>query len=141
MAMRLAHRKVAKRSGGGARPGAGRPKGAVNRIKLELAEVAREHTAEALESIVRAMRRLDRIVCDHEASPKTAIAAAAAQVHVVNLLFERGYGRPSQAIHVDAPAGAIIAPILNVFASESVRPEDRPVSPPQAAPRAYVNGH
>lgn len=122
-------------------PGAGRPKGAVNKIKIELAAMAREHTEEALRAIVKAMRRLDRIISDDTVEIKDAISAASAQVHTVNLLLERGYGRPHQAVHVDAPPGTVIVPVLNVFASEPARPDDRPVSAPQAAPRPFINGH
>lgn len=72
---------------GGKREGAGRPVGAKNKTTVEqqarLTDLAREHTVEALETLLDVMRN---------GLTDTARMAAA------NAILDRAYGRPRQAI-------------------------------------------
>jgi hypothetical protein len=74
---------------GGARPGAGRPKGVVNRAtvaqKGTLEELARTHTEVALGVLVQ--------VAQASESDSARVSAAMA-------LLDRGYGKPRQAVEV-----------------------------------------
>ena len=71
-------------SHGGMREGSGRPAGAVNRatseLKLNLSELARQHTNDALDTLVEVMKSGQ--------SDAARIAAATA-------ILDRGYGRPT----------------------------------------------
>ena len=73
-------------SHGGMREGSGRPAGAVNRatseLKLNLSELAREYTNDALDALVEVMQSSQ--------SDSARIAAATA-------ILDRGYGRPTTA--------------------------------------------
>lgn len=73
---------------GGKRPGAGRPKGSVNRATKEagasFAELARQHTADALKTLVE--------VCNNKRATDSARVTAA------NSILDRGYGKPAQAV-------------------------------------------
>jgi len=81
-------------SHGGMREGSGRPAGAVNRatseLKLNLSELAREYTQDALNALVGAMNTSQ--------SDSVRIAAATA-------ILDRGYGRPTKttSLEVNAP--------------------------------------
>ena len=72
-------------SHGGVREGSGRPAGAVNKatsgLKLNLSELAREYTNDALETLVEVMKSGQ--------SDSARIAAATA-------ILDRGYGRPTK---------------------------------------------
>jgi len=72
-------------SHGGIREGSGRPTGAVNRatseLKLNLSELAREYTNDALDTLVEVMKSSQ--------SDSARIAAATA-------ILDRGYGRPTK---------------------------------------------
>ena len=72
---------------GGKREGAGRPSGAKNKATVEqqarLTDLAREHTLEALETLVDVMRN---------GLTDTARMAAA------NAILDRAYGRPKQSV-------------------------------------------
>jgi endonuclease III len=72
-------------SHGGIREGSGRPVGAVNKatseLKLNLSELAREYTNDALETLVEVMKSGQ--------SDSARIAAATA-------ILDRGYGRPTK---------------------------------------------
>lgn len=72
---------------GGKRPGAGRPKGAKDTATREqggsLAELARQHTTDALKTLVKIA---------------TAGESEAARVTAANALLDRGYGKPTQAV-------------------------------------------
>lgn len=74
---------------GGARPGAGRPKGVVNRAtvaqKGTLEELARAHTKLALSVL---------------ASVAEASESDSARVSAATALLDRGYGKPRQAVEV-----------------------------------------
>jgi hypothetical protein len=81
-------------SHGGMREGSGRPAGAVNKatseLKLNLSELAREYTQDALNAIVGVMNT--------SLSDSARIAAATA-------ILDRGYGRPTKttSLEVNAP--------------------------------------
>ena len=81
-------------SHGGIREGSGRPVGAVNKatseLKLNLSELAREYTNDALETLVEVMKSGQ--------SDSARIAAATA-------ILDRGYGRPTKttSLEVNAP--------------------------------------
>ena len=75
--------KVEKR--GGKRPGAGRKKGDVSFAKMDIAKIAREHTAVAIKTLVDIAK----------SGPHAARVAAA------NSLLDRGYGRSPQFINLE----------------------------------------
>lgn len=64
---------------GGKREGAGRPKGATNKHSKEIQEAAREHTDEALKTIIEIMNNEDN--------------QASVRLNAAKLILERGYGR------------------------------------------------
>lgn len=88
--------KVPTTRRGGPRVKAGRPKGSLNIARYEdreaLAEMARSYTPEALATVIHVMRT----------SAFDSIRLAA-----VSILFDRGYGKPSQAIQIDSKQGAV----------------------------------
>lgn len=67
--------------------GQGRPKGAKNKATGELQDLARTYTADALKELGRLALK---------AESETARVAA------INSLLDRGYGKPNQAIAVEA---------------------------------------
>jgi hypothetical protein len=71
---------------GGARPGAGRPKGsrdaATKAQQATISDIARRHTVEAVEALLDVMR---------SGSDSARVAAA-------NSILDRGYGKPVQAV-------------------------------------------
>lgn len=73
---------------GGKRPGAGRPKGSKDKATKEagaqLSELARQHTADALQTLVE--------VCNNKRATDSARITAAAAI------LDRGYGKPPQAV-------------------------------------------
>jgi len=81
-------------SHGGMREGSGRPAGAVNKatseLKLNLSELAREYTNDALRALVGVMNTSQ--------SDSARITAATA-------ILDRGYGRPTKttSLEVNAP--------------------------------------
>lgn len=68
---------------GGKREGAGRKPGVPNKATAELKELARQYTGEALDALVAVIRTTD--------SDQARVAA-------IREVFDRGYGKPSQAI-------------------------------------------
>ena len=78
---------------GGKRPGAGRPPGAVNQIKKDLASMARAHAGEALKALVK-------IAKDGENEGARVSAATA--------ILDRAYGKPTQSHQHSGPGGAPI---------------------------------
>lgn len=76
----------AKSKRGGARPGAGRPKGVPNKATASIRDAAREYTE-------RALLTLAEVMADEE-------QPAAARVSAANALLDRGYGKPSQSVDV-----------------------------------------
>ena len=73
--------EITKPSKGGARPGAGRPAGARNKVTLELQAAAQVYTAEALETL--------RLICINGESELARVSAACA-------LLDRAHGKPKQ---------------------------------------------
>lgn len=82
---------------GGARPGAGRKKGQLDRATLAhkgtLSELARAHTATALNTLAD--------ISENGESEAARVSAATA-------LLDRGYGRPAQAVELTGKDGADI---------------------------------
>lgn len=72
---------------GGARPGAGRKKGAVSQAKRDLAAMAKDHAEDALAVLVSVAK-----------NPK---AASAARVSAATAILDRGFGRPRQAVELE----------------------------------------
>lgn len=75
-------------SRGGARPGAGRPKGASNKATADVKSAAQSFTTDAISTLAEIMR-----------SPEHP---AAARVSAANALLDRGYGKPRQELDIDA---------------------------------------
>lgn len=84
---------------GGARPGAGRPKGSKDKATIEqrgtLAELARAHTDAALQTLVD--------VCMNGDSASARVTAATA-------ILDRGYGKPAQMVttEISGPDGGAV---------------------------------
>ena len=78
---------------GGKRPGAGRKPGAVAVAKRELAEMAKDHAAMALQTLVEIATRGE---------------AESARVSAANAILDRGYGKPFQAVQISGDAQAPI---------------------------------
>src|ERR1051325_8688468 len=75
---------------GGKRPGAGRPRGSINKASRELREIAQAYTVEAIETLAHLMRSAE--------SEGTRLNAA-------NALLDRAYGKPTQMIDgISSPA-------------------------------------
>src|ERR1051325_9210049 len=73
---------------GGKRPGAGRPRGSINKASRELREIAQAYTVEAIETLAHLMRAAE--------SEATRLSAA-------NALLDRAYGKPAQMIDGVSP--------------------------------------
>lgn len=84
---------------GGARPGAGRPKGSKDKTTREvgatLSELARAHTSSALATLIELMN--DRL------------QPGAVRVSAANSLLDRGYGRAPQAVQLTGADGVSLA--------------------------------
>lgn len=72
----------------------GRPKGALNKATQAVKEIAGEYGAEAIKTLAEIMR-----------SPEHP---AAARVSAANGLLDRAYGKPTQAVELDANVQATI---------------------------------
>lgn len=68
---------------GGARPGAGRPKGVPNKVTAHVRDIAQQYTDVAIKALVE-------IVQTGESD--------AARVAAANALLDRGFGKPSQVL-------------------------------------------
>lgn len=75
---------------GGARPGAGRPKGRKDAKTLEIEAAAREMGRDALKALLK--------VAQHSKDDKARVLAA-------NAILERGYGKPKQPIEHSGEEG------------------------------------
>ena len=94
--------KVAKSSGRGSKPGerrGGRKAGTPNKATAELKELAREYTAEALEALVNVIRSTE---------------SDAARVSAIKELFDRGFGKASQAITGEGGGPAVLQILTGV---------------------------
>lgn len=82
---------------GGRRPGAGRPQGgksrATKQAKATLSDLAKAHTATALQVLVDVAKKGE--------SESARVAAA-------NAILDRAYGKPSQALQHSGPGGGPI---------------------------------
>lgn len=78
---------------GGARRGAGRPKGRVTQAKRDLMEMAKDHGETALAVLVE-------IATNKAASEGARVSAA-------NALLDRGYGKPTQTVDNKSSDGSM----------------------------------
>lgn len=72
---------------GGRREGAGRPKGAIGKATADIKQAAQAYTSDALEVLAQIMK---------------AGESESARVAAANAILDRGYGKPKQALDVDA---------------------------------------
>lgn len=72
-------------AGGGARPGAGRPKGVPNKANSDLKAAAQRYTDEALSTLAKIMKD------DKQPGP--------ARVSAANAILDRGHGKAMQPVH------------------------------------------
>lgn len=86
-----------KSTHGGRRPGAGRKKGQVNKITADIREAAQTFTNDALNVLAQIMREGE---------------SEAARVAAANSILDRGYGKPRQAVDVDANVAAQVSTIV-----------------------------
>jgi len=90
---------------GGKRPGAGRPKGAKDKLTRDagatLSELARQHTGAALETLVQIAQTGE---------------SEAARVSAANALLDRGYGKPAMSVDHTSTDGSMTpkAPVYNI---------------------------
>ena len=85
----------------------GRPK-----IVVEVQNLARVHTTEAIQGLVRILR--------DEKTPPAAVVAAA------NALLDRGWGRPSQAVEHSGQVNMAFAAILDAAFARIDADDDQP---------------
>lgn len=79
---------------GGKRPGAGRPKGAVNKATADIKALAQKYAPDALKTLHSIMQ---------------ASESDAARVAAANSLIDRGYGKAPQAIqHQGHEGGPVV---------------------------------
>lgn len=77
---------TAKNGHGGKRPGSGRKPGTPNKATLELKDLARQYTTDAVKELARLA---------------TNAESESARVAAIRELLDRGYGRPTQPIGGD----------------------------------------
>lgn len=75
---------------GGKRPGAGRPKGAPNKVTADVKAIALEYSQEAVDTLAEVMRDKG--------------APAAARVAASNAILDRGFGKPMQSVDASIDA-------------------------------------
>lgn len=83
---------------GGKRASAGRPPGKVSKAKRELADMAKDHCADALAVLVEVMTDVT--------------APHSARVSAANGILDRGYGKPPQAITGPGAEGAHLVTLV-----------------------------
>jgi hypothetical protein len=76
---------------GGARPGAGRPKGSLNKATADIKAAAQAYTEDALATLAQIMK---------------AGESEAARVAAANSILDRGFGKPRQSMDLDAQVKA-----------------------------------
>jgi len=76
---------------GGARPGAGRPKGSLNKATADIKAAAQAYTEDALATLAQIMK---------------AGESEAARVAAANSILDRGFGKPRQSVDLDAQVKA-----------------------------------
>ena len=84
---------------GGARRGAGRPKGRVTQAKRDLMDMAKDHGETALAVLVE-------IATNKQASEGARVSAA-------NALLDRGYGKPTQTVDNKSSDGSM-TPVVSL---------------------------
>lgn len=82
---------------GGKREGAGRPKGSPNKATASIRDAAQAFTEEALQTLAKVMRDPD--------SP------AASRVAAASALLDRGHGKPTQSVDIDASVETTVAKV------------------------------
>lgn len=82
---------------GGKREGAGRPKGAVNKVTADIREAAQEYTQDALDVLVAVMKNTE--------------TPAAARVSAASAVLDRGHGKPMQSVEVEATVDGTLTEI------------------------------
>lgn len=87
---------------GGARRGAGRPKGRVTQAKRDLMEMAKDHGETALAVLVE-------IATNKQASEGARVSAA-------NALLDRGYGKPTQTVDNKSSDGSMTPTKIEIVA-------------------------
>jgi len=76
---------------GGARPGAGRPKGSLNKATADIKAAAQAYTEDALATLAKIMKSGE---------------SEAARVAAANSILDRGFGKPRQSVDLDAQVKA-----------------------------------
>lgn len=92
---------------GGKRPGAGRKKGAINKVGADLRELAQTYTQSAV-------AELARIALEGSTDQ--------ARVSAIKELLDRGHGKATQSLEHAGPGGSPLAP--PVFAVTFGNPDD-----------------
>lgn len=97
--------KQAKSTHGGARPGAGRKKGSINKATADIRAAAQEYTDQALDVLFQIA---------------TAGESEAARVAAANSILDRGHGKPRQMVEVEADVKTTVTRIELVGPDGSV---------------------
>jgi predicted ArsR family transcriptional regulator len=84
---------------GGKRPGAGRPKGSVNKATADVKAAAQEYSDRALKVLAQIMEEGD---------------SAAARVAAANSILDRAHGKPRQSVELDADVNANVQAVTRV---------------------------
>jgi hypothetical protein len=104
---------ASRKKRGGARPGAGRPKGfremSSHHARMMVSNYAKEHTKEAVD-VLRAIMKGGR-------NESARVAAA-------NSILDRGWGKPAQAVEVTA-SGSIALEVQHAVTIEQLSAEER----------------
>ncbi len=87
----------------------GRPKGSRNKATIEIQDLARQYTTDALKALVQIAQRGQ---------------SEAARVMAANALLDRGYGKPRQALEHSGPEGAAL-PSLTVIVKHAAQSDAR----------------
>lgn len=90
--------KVARKSNRGSKPGehrGGRVKGTPNKVTLELKDLARQYTPDALKALVEVVRE----------------GSEGARVSAAKEILDRGYGKASQ--HIDANVAMTVEEVIH----------------------------
>ena len=86
-----------KMSRGGARPGAGRKPGVVSKATADIKTAALTHAESALATLASVMQGDEH--------------PAAARVSAANAILDRAYGKPKQALDIDAKVDATVTEV------------------------------
>jgi hypothetical protein len=92
-------------SHGGKRPGAGRPKGARNRVTADIKALAQTYGADAIDTLAEIMK--------NESAPEAARISAAKE------LIDRGFGKAVQATEISGKDGSPLSfapPVIQILA-------------------------